>query len=332
MRWVYVTGCDSGFGKIMVEKIRGIDDVGIFAGVYLPDSVEKLRALGDETVIPVHVDVTDEESVLNAALFIQEKLGGADAQLHGVCNNAGIMINPGPVEWTPIRDYKKMISVNVFGMAAVTKSVLPMIRRARGRIVNTASIAGRTGLPSQPAYSASKFAVEGYSEVLRRDMLPWGVTVHIIEPGIFPNTGLYGQFQSGLDKLWEELPQSTKKDYGKRFYEKLRERIGKALTLGANTDSSKVPEAMLDALLSDSPKYRYRVGNDSKYFVTALNMMHESTQDKLWTYGSRKPEARPAAAPEDGFTSAGARYRSDWSRPLLLALLGFMGYRTMSRL
>ena len=81
------------------------------------------------------------------------------------------------------------------------------------------------------------------------------------------------------------------------------------------------------------PKYRYRVGNDSKYLVTALNMMHESSQDALWMYPSLKSsDAHPAAAPEDGAAEAKARYRSDWSRTLLLAALGFMGYRAVSRL
>ena len=345
VRWVYVTGCDSGFGRIMVEKIRAMDGTGIFAGVYLSASVDELHALGDPSVVPVQVDVTDEGSVQNAAKFIREHLqnavhnaeSGAGAgtvpALYGVCNNAGILINPGPTEWTPLSTYKKMMAVNVFGMADVTRSVLPMIRKGKGRIVNTASIAGRAGLPSQPAYCASKYAVEGYSEVLRRDMLPWGVTVHIIEPGIFPNTGLYAKFQGGLDKLWEDLDDQTKEDYGEVFYKKFRERLGKALNLGSNTDSSKVPDAMLDALFSDAPKYRYRVGNDSKYLVTALNMMHESSQDALWMYPSLKSsDAHPAAAPEDGAAEAKARYRSDWSRTLLLAALGFMGYRAVSRL
>ena len=342
MRWVYVTGCDSGFGRIMAEKIRDMEGTGIFAGVYFQASVDELRGWNNPSVVPVQVDVTDESSVREAASMIRKMLleresedneGNTVPALHGLCNNAGILINPGPTEWTPISTYKRMMAVNVFGMADVTRSVLPMIRKGKGRIVNTASIAGRVGLPSQPAYCASKYAVEGYSEVLRRDMLPWGVTVHIIEPGIFPNTGLYGKFQVGLDKLWEDLDEKTRQDYGDVFFRKFRERLGKALNLGSNTDSSKVPDAMLDALFSASPKYRYRVGNDSKYLVTALNMMHESSQDKIWTYPSSKdPSSFPAAAPEDGFNIAEARYRSDWSRTLLLAALGFMGYRTISRL
>ena len=145
MRWVYVTGCDSGFGRIMVDKIRSMPGVGIFAGVFLPASLASLQELDDPSVVPVLLDVTDEKSVSAAAEFIQERLGGPGrAALYGLCNNAGILVNPGPVEWTPVRDYKKMMAVNVFGMADVTRSVLPMIRRGRDDR-NTASMAGRTG-------------------------------------------------------------------------------------------------------------------------------------------------------------------------------------------
>lgn len=113
--------------------------------------------------------------------------------------------------------------------------VLPLIRESKGRIVNVASIgkqclsftmvlnflccvAGRIGLPTQPAYCASKYAVEAYSDVLRGDMLNWGVTVHIIEPGVFNKTGLYSSFQTGLDKKWEELSPKLKEDYGEAYY------------------------------------------------------------------------------------------------------------------
>lgn len=152
----------------------------VFAGVFLSQSVGELSSEyeGKGNVVPIQVDVTSEDSVRAAAEFITEQLNGSG--LDGVVNNAGLLVTPGPVEWTPIEAYKRMLDVNVIGMASVTKSVLPLIRKARGRIVNVASIAGRVGLPGQPAYCASKYAVEGYSDVLRRDMAPWGVTVRLI--------------------------------------------------------------------------------------------------------------------------------------------------------
>jgi len=90
-----------------------------------------------------------------------------------------------------------MFNVNVLGAVLVTNSVLPLIRKSMGRVVVTASIAGRVGIATQAAYCASKYAVEAWADVLRKDMYPFGVTVHIVEPGVFPNTGLYARFQTG---------------------------------------------------------------------------------------------------------------------------------------
>ena len=186
---------------------------GVFAGCYLESSVEEIRRSHSTLVKPLVVDVTDDASVEAAAATIARELP-AGAGLDGLVNNAGILVTPGPVEWTPTSAYRKMMDVNVIGMAAVTKSVLALVRKAQGRIVNVASVAGMVGLPGQPAYCASKYAVEGYSDVLRRDMLNWGVTVHIVEPGIFPQTGLYNTWEGDFKKNWENLPQAVKDDYG----------------------------------------------------------------------------------------------------------------------
>lgn len=287
--------------------------------------MDKLKADIGDAVVPVKLDVTDADSVSAAAAVVGDTLADRGAAgLDGLVNNAGILVSPGPVEWTPIESYRKMLEVNLVGMAAVTKSVLPYIRSAAGRVVNVASIAGRVGLPTQPAYCASKYAVEGYSEVLRRDLLPWGVTVHVVEPGVFPNTGLYAQYQKGLDKLWADLPDALKAEYGESFYQATRSQMGKALTDLGNSDSSLVPEAMVHALTAESPQYRYRVGNDSKYLITAIEHMRESTSDWLFTRGNMKADRLPAAAPRDGFQISTGRYESPWGGRLktMVGLLG----------
>jgi len=316
MKYYYVTGCDSGFGRQVTNMLSSAGH-GVFAGVFLEASMEALveEFKGNKgNVVPVRVDVTDEESVEAAAETIRRHLNAAGvAGLAGLVNNAGILVTPGPVEWTPSSAYTKMFSVNVLGMAMVTKSVLPEIRRAQGRIVNVASVAGRMGLPGQPAYCASKFAVEGYSDVLRLDMAQWGCTVHIIEPGVFPQTGLYGTWEDGYRKNWEALPPKVREDYGNTYFKHGLAGLGKALTATAkmNTDSSLVPKAMVDALTSTSPKYRYRVGFDSKWIITPVSKMHESWQD--WFYlnllGGKNPT--PANAPKDGKALAKGRYAGD---------------------
>ena len=225
------------------------DGHGCFAGCFLEESMATLRS-ECKNVVPVRLDVTNAESVAQAAAIIAKHVEGRG--LDGVVNNAGILISPGPVEWIPVESVERMLKVNVLGTVAVTKSVLPLIRKAHGRIVNVASIAGRVGLPANGAYCASKFAVEGFSDVLRREMADWDVSVsnqgrcgysgysiglqnrttgcwwaaclqvHIIEPGVFKTTNLYKTFISDMDKMWAALPNDVQRDYGEDFYKTSR--------------------------------------------------------------------------------------------------------------
>ena len=172
-------------------------------------------------------------------------------------SSTGILVAPCPVEWQAVEDYERMFDVNVLGTVRVTKSVLPLIRASQGRIVNVASIAGRLALPTQAAYCVSKFAVEAYSDTLRRDMLDWGVTVHIIEPGVFSKTGLYDSFQTGLDQVWTNLSGDLQTAYGEEHYKFQRHLLGDVLGKLGNVNSDLVPEAMWHALTDDRPKYRY---------------------------------------------------------------------------
>mmetsp|Transcript_5979 Transcript_5979/g.6868 ORF Transcript_5979/g.6868 Transcript_5979/m.6868 type:complete len:339 (-) Transcript_5979:148-1164(-) len=317
-KYIYVTGCDTGFGEIVAKKLDQLG-FGVFAGVYLPESIDKLKSSCSNRMHPIRVDVSDEDSVENAASIMKETLAAKGALLHGVVNNAGILVQPGPVEWTPTDAYRRMFNVNVMGTVMTTKSLLPLLRKSKGRIVNVASIAGRIGLPTQPAYCMSKYGVEGYSEVLRRDMLSWGVTVHIVEPGVFSKTGLYDQFETGLDRLWQNLSPEVKADYGEDFYKFLRKALTQVLLDTGNTNSELVPLAMVEALVSEKPKYRYRVGHDSKYLITVIEKLHESTQDAILTASNPKLKAvLPKTAPPNGKAIATSRYNKGWPQFLII--------------
>jgi short-subunit dehydrogenase len=215
-----------------------------------------------------------------------------------------------------------MIDVNVIGTAAVTQSVLPLIRAAQGRIVCTSSIAGRVGLPTEAAYCASKYAVQGYADVLRRDMIAWGVSVHIVEPGVFPNTGLYERFEKGLDQVWARLDPKLREDYGEDHYKFIRKQLTFALNEFGTSDASLVSKAYVHAILNKTPMYRYRVGADSKYLITLLANVHESTSDTLLTYSDpRLPYVKPTKAPSNGRAQAMGRMDKGWNRTLAIALI-----------
>mmetsp|Transcript_18792 Transcript_18792/g.59956 ORF Transcript_18792/g.59956 Transcript_18792/m.59956 type:complete len:334 (+) Transcript_18792:3-1004(+) len=308
--FVYVTGCDTGFGNIAAKMLDN-KGLGVFAACYTDEAMEALKKEGSDRLVPVKLDVSQQASVDAAAERIRDELAARPgSKLMGLVNNAGILVTPGPVEFTPMESFRSMMDVNFFGTVMVTKSVLPLIRQSRGRIINVASVAGRIGLPTQPAYCPSKYAVEAFSDILRRDMLPWGVSVHIIEPGVFNKTGLYGNYQTGLDQLWDRLPESVRKEYGEEYKKFLRSVLGMALSRFGNSNSNLVPEAMVEALTSRQAKYRYRVGLDSKYLITFLSWLPEGLQDLILTHSDNSlPEVLPATAPQDGKKSLAKRYK-----------------------
>src|SRR5439155_21675512 len=138
----------------------------VFAGVRKQEDAERIAGPRVEAVI---VDVTDNDSVAAAA----EQIGAAvgNAGLAGLVNNAGIAV-AGPLEFLPIEEFQRQLEVNVTGVVRTTQAVLPLIRKARGRIVNMSSIGGRVALPMVAPYNASKFALEGLSDALRRELRP----------------------------------------------------------------------------------------------------------------------------------------------------------------
>ena len=106
----FVTGCDSGFGRILTHMLSE-QGHHVFAGVYLEKSIEELRG---PLISPVRIDVCDESSIELAVRRVREILGDSRG-LDGLVNNAGILVSPGPVEWTPKSSYEKMLAVNVVG-------------------------------------------------------------------------------------------------------------------------------------------------------------------------------------------------------------------------
>src|SRR5688500_10451554 len=188
MPTVVVTGASSGIGEAPARMLaqRGLD---VLAGVRKDADAERVGGLHDR-VEAVKVDVADEASV--AALA--ERVG--DAGLAGLVNNAGISVS-GPLEFVPLEEWRRQLEVNVIGQVAVTQALLPALRRARGRIVNIGSVGGRVAIPLLSPYNASKFALEGITDSLRRELRPLGVHVAIVEPGADRKSGVEGKRWDG---------------------------------------------------------------------------------------------------------------------------------------
>src|SRR5262245_42345485 len=179
---VLVTGATGGLGRetALALAARGFR---VFAGARDLETADRIRAEARARGLQIEIvrlDVTDESSVAATVREVVDRTGG----LYGVVNNAGITLR-GYFEDLSEDDIRRVFDVNVFGAMLVTRHALPHLRQARrGRIVMMSSIAGRIGSMALTAYVSSKFALEGFAESLSLELMPLGVQVVIIEPGI----------------------------------------------------------------------------------------------------------------------------------------------------
>ncbi|XP_045607758.1 D-beta-hydroxybutyrate dehydrogenase, mitochondrial isoform X2 [Procambarus clarkii] len=272
---VVVTGCDTGFGNTLALHL---DNLGfrVFAGCLQAggEGAENLKRNGSQRLHVLQMDVTKQEQVDKAAEEVKELLPSGEG-LWGLVNNAGVC-TLGPVEWVPIEGFRKDPEVNVYGLMAVTKTFLPLVRKAKGRVVNVASVAGRMSARFMAPYCASKYAVEGFSDALRQEMNPFGVDVCIIEPGNFANGTLLFATNEVVEKevrsMWTSLSDQHREDY-KELYCKKVEGFMKNFRRQGAKDISPVINAFTEALTQTHPQDRY-CPMELKMYVVAFISNH----------------------------------------------------------
>ncbi|RKK02960.1 SDR family NAD(P)-dependent oxidoreductase [Pseudoroseomonas wenyumeiae] len=175
-----ITGCSSGFGRILAEAVLARGDQAIITARD-PESLRDLVARYPDAAHAMTLDVTKAGDAAAAAAEVEARFGGLDI----LVNNAGFGF-VGAVEESEPAEYRPMFETNVFGLIETTRAVLPALRRSGGgRIVNFSSVGGITGRMGFGLYNATKFAVEGLSEALAEEVEPFGIKVVIVEPGAF---------------------------------------------------------------------------------------------------------------------------------------------------
>lgn len=286
---VYITGCDSGFGNMLA---RHLDERGfcVIAACFTEKGEEELRKACSARLTSVHLDVTNVDNITKAAAFIKDKVGARG--LWALVNNAGIAVPSAPCDWLTIDDYKSMLNVNLNGVIAVTLSVLPLIKKAQGRVVNVASVFGRISPVGGP-YTVSKYGVEAFNDSLRMNMQPFGVKVLCIEPGFFKTTvtdaAVLGR---SIKQLWERMPQEVRDDYGPDYLDKVDVMMKEKLAKMSDADLMKVVSCMEHAVSAVCPRTRYSPGYDAKIFWLPMSYMPTRFTDWLLL----KEAIRPAKA------------------------------------
>ena len=242
-----ITGASSGFGRAIAEAALAAGDT-VVAAARRPDAVADLVESTPDRVTPLQLDVTDPDRIAAAVAEVLDRHGRIDV----LVNNAGRGVI-GAVEETTNDELRDLMDLHFFGPAALTRAVLPHMReRGSGAIVQMSSMGGRFTFPGAGAYSATKFALEGWSEALAKEVDQFGIRVLIVEPGAF-RTSFNG---SGALQISEAIA-----DYDELIGPV---RSGMAEDDGSQPgDPAKAAEAILQAVDSPEPPLRLALGNDA---------------------------------------------------------------------
>ncbi len=276
---ILITGASSGIGAACA---RYLDHMGftVWAGVRRTEDGEALARSTSARLRVLLLDVTDSDSITAASRTLTEAL--PEAGLTGLVNNAGISV-AGPLELLPLAEVRTQFEVNVIGALAVTQALLPLLRRARGRIVNISSIAGLAATPFLGAYCGSKFALEAMSDALRLELAPWGIAVTLVEPGAIQS------------QIWQRATMSATRTLGGVAPESLalyvhplaRMQDVMAAASARAIPAEAVARVVARALTASSPRARYLVGKDARFRAALKWLLPDRAQDRLlaWFLG-----------------------------------------------
>ncbi|MCS7478735.1 SDR family oxidoreductase [Umezawaea endophytica] len=270
-RTVVVTGASSGLGKACALHL---DRLGyrVFAGVRRDTDGDALVAASTSGGLrPLVLDVTDPAAVQAAV----KTVGGG---LWGLVNNAGVCV-PGPLECLSPQRLRDQLETNVVGAATVTSAFLPLLREARGRIVNVSSGLGRIASPFLGAYAASQFAKEGLSDALRRELRPFGVAVAVVQPGAIM-TPIWTKLAAQGDDLLDTADAGVADLYRAPFRHFLAANDERARRSGTVPDD--FARTVARALAARRPKSRYQVGPDARAGAVLYRLLPDSLLDLVF--------------------------------------------------
>lgn len=270
---VLITGCSSGIGKRAAEMLR---DRGyrVFATARRQEDVERLRA---ERFEAFQLDLNDSISIKNAFSDVLNASGG---ELYALFNN-GAYGQPGAVEDLSRDAIRAQFETNLFGWLELTNLVLPVMRKqGYGRIVQCSSVLGLVALKFRGAYNASKFALEGLTDTLRRELYDTNIKIALIEPG-----PIRSKFRdNSLQAFYRFIVPET--SYHKAAYQKLEDRLSKpGITNKFTLEPDAVVHKLIHALESPHPKARYYVTLPTVVFSWMRRLLSTNQIDAILNRG-----------------------------------------------
>lgn len=260
---ILITGASAGMGKSAAEFLLEQGHT-VYGAARRTEKMKDLEAKGMGVV---SLDLTIDESIVNAVNTVMEKEGKIDV----LVNNAGYG-SYGSVEEVPIAEAKRQFEVNIFGLARITQLVLPGMREQKsGRIVNISSMGGKIYTPMGAWYHATKHALEGWSDCLRLEVKEFGIDVVVVEPG-------------GIKTEWGGIAmENLKKVSGNGPYAKMTNQVVAALDNGGSNLSpvELLGKEIAKASTEAKPKTRYLKGYMAKPLVALRKWVGDRTFDNI---------------------------------------------------
>ncbi|MBN1533367.1 MAG: SDR family oxidoreductase [Spirochaetes bacterium] len=272
-RTILVTGSSTGIGRATALRLDAIG-YNVFASVRKKEDGDALRNAASEKLTPVILDVTDEAAILRARDEIAAAVG--EHGLWGLVNNAGISFRA-PLEFSPLAEFRRLYDSNVFGLLSLTQAFLPLLRRARGRIINVGSVTSLMVTPFHGIYSSSKMAVNGITDALRLEVRPFGVRVSLM---------IYGGVKTAIWDRTATMTADLSGNYPPAFDDLYAARQGKALEyfftkrkVGLTPEEAARP--IIHALAARNPRRTYYVGFDAKLYNLLNRVLNGGLRDRL---------------------------------------------------
>lgn len=271
---VLVTGTATGIGHATTLLLA---DQGfrVFACVRKSEDADNWQSSGHTNIEPILLDVTDAGSIARATAQVAAALEGQS--LDALVNNAGYTVTC-PMEFVDLDEMRAQFEVNVFGVAAVTKALMPLLARPGGRIVNVSSGAGKIAPPLIGPYTASKHALEAMTDSMRLEIRSQGISVSLIVPG-FIKTEIHGKNDASTRNLLATLPEDGLKKYGPAI-ERLR--AGDKVQSAKGAPASEVATAIYRALTDSRPRNRYPVTREAKLLGWIGAFLSDRRREKIF--------------------------------------------------
>ncbi len=265
--WV-VTGCSSGIGRATIETVLSATDDLVVATVRQAGTLVDLSAKFPDRLHEFVLDVTDPDGRESLATYVAERFGRVDV----LVNNAGIATMGSALD-LPEDELRRVFETNFFAAIALSQwAGRGMVAQKSGVIIQISSTAGLLGFAANGAYGASKFALEGFSEVLQEELQSFGVRVHLIEPGNC-NTNFFGH-------NYRAVESTSAVDSVNQALEFFESRSAGEPSIGLTAD--QVAEAILGAAIRSNAPFRLMVGGEALMTgMGKLDLLHEDYRRSL---------------------------------------------------